>query len=134
MQAWGTFCAGVLGLARGDDPASGNSQFFIMRTNGPALDHANHGLDQKYTAFGRVIAGQDVVDAIKSTAQDEAVPAPQDKMLSVKVLADLPEATRPKVKVIDPNGAWAKGEIARELAAAGPDFTVCDVKVPVQAQ
>ena len=33
VDAWGTYCAGVLGMARSDDPASGNSQFFLMRTN-----------------------------------------------------------------------------------------------------
>src|SRR5579871_2909929 len=88
VQAWGSFCAGVLGLARGDDPASGNSQFFIMRTNAQAADHANHALDQRYTAFGRVLAGQDAVDAIKV---GEPVEAPQDRMVTVKLLADMPE-------------------------------------------
>ncbi len=33
VQAWGDYCPGVLGVARGDDPDSGNSQFFIERTN-----------------------------------------------------------------------------------------------------
>ena len=28
VQAWGAFCAGVLGVARNDDPDSGNSSFF----------------------------------------------------------------------------------------------------------
>src|SRR5215469_4365420 len=115
VQAWGDFCAGVLGVARNDDPDSGNSQFFLMRTNAQAADHANHGLDKNYTAFGRVILGQDVVDAIKVGDGDEGhVEPPQDRMLQVKILADFPEATRPKVRVIDPAGAWAKAEIARE--------------------
>ncbi len=129
VEAWGAFCAGVLGLARGDDPASGNSQFFIMRTNAQAADHANHGLDHRYAAFGRVLAGQDVVDAIKV---GEPVEAPQDRMVTVKLLADLPEASRPKIRVIDPAGAWMKAEIAREQASAGPDYTVCDLAIPTQ--
>jgi len=37
VQAWGTYCAGVLGMARSDDPASGNSQFFLMRTNARSI-------------------------------------------------------------------------------------------------
>jgi len=131
VDAWGAFCAGVLGIARGDDPASGNSQFFIMRTNSDAVDHGNHNLDQRYTAFGRVIAGQDLVDAIKV---GEPVDAPQDKMLTVKVLADLPEATRPKVRVIDPASAWMKAENAREVASEGPDYTVCDDHIPVRVE
>jgi len=135
VQAWGDFCAGVLGLARNEDPDSGNSQFFLMRTNTQTADHANHPLDKAYTAFGRVILGQDVVDAIKVGEGDEGhVAPPQDRMLQVKVLADLPEASRPKVRVIDPASAWTKAEIARERASEGPDFTVCDVKLPAQAQ
>ena len=103
VQAWGVFCAGVLGIARSDDPGSGNSQFFLMRTNANAADHATHALDRIYTPFGRVIAGQDVVDAIKV---GEPVEAPQDKMLSVKVVADLPQDQRPKVRIVDANSAW----------------------------
>ncbi len=132
MQAWGTYCPGVLGLARAEDPASGNSQFFLMRTNASSIDHATHALDKTYAAFGRVLAGQDVVDAIKT---GEPVAAPQDKMISVKVVADLPEAARPKVRVVDPSSPWAKAAIQRAMAASTPlDFTVCDVKLPVEVK
>jgi peptidylprolyl isomerase len=131
VQAWGTFCPGVIGMARGDDPASANSQFFFMRTNANSADHANHALDKLYTAVGRVIAGQDVVDAIKT---GEPVAAPQDKMLSVKVVADMPEATRPKVRVVTADSPWARAEIARQQAALAPDFTVCSVKLPVEVK
>jgi peptidylprolyl isomerase len=130
VQAWGTYCPGVLGIARSDDPASGNSQFFITRTNAQSIDHANHGLDRQYTAFGRVVAGQDVIDAIKT---GEPVAAPQDKMLSVKVVADMPEASRPKVRIVDAASAWTKAEVAREKADKGADFSVCDVNLPVEA-
>lgn len=52
------FDRGVVGLARSNDPNSGNSQFFIMFAPAPHLDG-------QYTVFGRVISGMDVVDAIK---------------------------------------------------------------------
>ena len=45
-------------MARSMDPNSANSQFFIM------FEPAPH-LDGQYTVVGRVIAGQEVVDAIK---------------------------------------------------------------------
>lgn len=128
VEAWGAFCPGVLGMARSDDPASGNSQFFLMRTNANSADHGTHALDKVYTAFGRVIAGQDVVDAIKV---GEPVEAPQDKMISVKVVADLPPDQRPKVRIVAAGSPWFKAEVARQQAIAGPDFTVCDVKTPV---
>jgi peptidylprolyl isomerase len=73
VKAYGTFCSGVAGMARAEAPGSGNSQFFLMR--GPRLE-----LDQKYTPFGRVIAGEDVVRAIKTGEPPEA---PADKMLTV---------------------------------------------------
>jgi peptidylprolyl isomerase len=132
VQAWGTYCPGVLGMARSDQPDSGNSQFFLMRTNASSVDHGTHALDKNYTAFGRVLAGQDVVDAIKT---GEPVAPPQDKMISVKVVADMPEASRPKVRVVDPASPWAKAAIQRAMTASNPiDFTVCDVKLPVEVK
>jgi peptidylprolyl isomerase len=52
------FVRGVLGMARTGDPDSANSQFFIM------LDAAPH-LNGQYTAFAKVVAGMEHVDAIK---------------------------------------------------------------------
>jgi len=122
VSAWGTYCPGVVGMARDDDPDSANSQFFIMRQPYPSLD-------KRYTAFGRAISGLDVVRAIKT---GEPVPAPQDLMERVTVLADWPEATRPKVRVIDPHGPWFKAQIARVRAAKGADFSVCDIDIPAE--
>jgi peptidyl-prolyl cis-trans isomerase B (cyclophilin B) len=52
------FDRGVLGMARGDDPDSAGSQIYIMLGNAPFLNG-------KYTAFGRVAKGMDVVDKIR---------------------------------------------------------------------
>jgi peptidylprolyl isomerase len=122
VSAWGTYCPGVLGMARDDDPDSANSQFFLMRQPYPSLD-------KRYTAFGRVIAGEAVVRAIKA---GEPVPAPQDRMERVTVLADWPEATRPQVRVIDPKGPWFAAEAARVRAAKGADFSLCDIDIPAE--
>ena len=120
----GLFCQGVLGMARGGDPNSANSQFFFMRDIYPALDG-------RYTAFGRVISGQDVVKAIKV---GEPVPDPQDRMERVRLLADLPESERPKIRVINTKGAWFKAEMARVLASKGAAFTACDVNIPAEVK
>jgi peptidylprolyl isomerase len=122
VAAWTLFCPGVAGMARGTEPNSANSQFFLMRAAYPSLE-------KNYTGWGRVIAGQDVVRAIKV---GEPVADPQDRMERVRVLADLPEAERPKVRVIDPASAWFKTEIARARAARGADFSACDVNIPVE--
>lgn len=48
---------GILSMARSQDPNSASSQFFIMVADYPSLDG-------NYSAFGQVVSGMDVVDAI----------------------------------------------------------------------
>ncbi len=48
---------GTLSMARTNEPDSANSQFFIVF-------YPRFSLDRKYTNFGRVIGGMDIVDAI----------------------------------------------------------------------
>jgi len=122
VASWGNFCSGVLGMARAGDPNSANSQFFFMR-------QPNASLDKTYTAFGRVLSGLDVVRSIKA---GEPVPDPQDKMISVKMLADLPADKRPSIQVMDTRGAAFKALVTKRQAEMGPSFTNCDVDVPVQ--
>ena len=52
---------GVISMARAQHPDSAGSQFFVMHRDGAYLDG-------QYAAFGRVIEGMDVVDAIATTA------------------------------------------------------------------
>lgn len=52
------FERGVLGMARSQDPDSGGSQVYIMLGPAPFLNG-------KYTAFGQVTKGMDVVDKIR---------------------------------------------------------------------
>ena len=54
---------GVLSMARSMHPDSASSQFFIM------VDDAPH-LDGDYAAFGKVLEGMEVADAIVSVATD----------------------------------------------------------------
>lgn len=49
---------GIVGMARAQHPDSANSQFFIMFAPAPFLNG-------QYTVVGKVIAGQEIVDAIK---------------------------------------------------------------------
>jgi peptidyl-prolyl cis-trans isomerase B (cyclophilin B) len=58
---------GVLSMARGEDPNSASCQFFVMHATTP-------GLDNIYTAFGRLIAGYEALDAI---ANSPGVPIPR---------------------------------------------------------
>ena len=69
---------GTLGAARSQNPDSANSQFFINFKD-------NHFLNRQYTVYGRVIEGMEHVDAI---VRGEP-PAQPDRMISVKVAADI---------------------------------------------
>ena len=59
--------AGVVSMARGDDPDSATTSFFIVTAPTPSLDG-------KYTAFGRVLQGMDVVTAIEQVPLDGETP------------------------------------------------------------
>ena len=122
VQAFATFCQGVGGMARAADPNSGNSQFYLMRGPTPHLD-------QNYTPFGRAIGGLDVIRAIKV---GEPVETPMDKVLKVRVLADIPTADRPVVRVIDTRGAWFTAQVAKTRAAQVVGFSPCDLDIPFQ--
>jgi peptidyl-prolyl cis-trans isomerase B (cyclophilin B) len=54
---------GVLSMARASDPNSAGSQFFICVGD-------SHFLDGQYTAFGRVVKGMEVADAIVAQPRD----------------------------------------------------------------
>lgn len=71
--------AGVLSMARAMSPNSAGSQFFIMHEDAPHLDH-------QYAAFGKVIEGMDIVDAIANTRRDfNDKPRVEQKMKKVTV-------------------------------------------------
>ncbi|MEM3065473.1 MAG: peptidylprolyl isomerase [Candidatus Nitrosotenuis sp.] len=70
---------GVVSMARAMDPNSAGSQFFIVTTDSPFLD-------RQYTAFGEVIEGIEVADAIVNQPRDRNdCPLEQVKMLKVSI-------------------------------------------------
>ena len=70
---------GTVSMARSSSPDSANSQFFITTADAGFLDG-------KYTAFGEVTSGMDVVDKIKAGTQDNngAVTNP-DKIITMRI-------------------------------------------------
>jgi peptidylprolyl isomerase len=75
------FETGTVGMARSNDPDSANSQFFIMFAPAPHLDG-------QYTVVGRVISGQEVVDALKRGEGGNGEVTDPDWMARVRVKAD----------------------------------------------
>ena len=124
VQAWGLFCPGVIGAARNGNPDSANSQFYLMRDHYPSLE-------KTYTAYGRVLTGLNVVRAIKV---GEPVEPPRDILTTVRVAADLPEAERPNIRVVDTKSAWFKARMNEVFVDRGIVFTPCSVDLPVEVR
>lgn len=58
---------GIVSMARGDEPRSATTHFFILVGDGPHLDG-------RFTAFGRVINGIEVADAINRAPSENEKP------------------------------------------------------------
>lgn len=122
VSAWGAFCAGVVGMGRDQAPDSANSEIFFMR------DPARR-LDRDYAVIGRVIQG---LDAVRSMTVGEP-PVHPDKILRASVMADLPDAERPKLKILNTMGSDFRKLADHARAVRGADFSICDVETPVKA-
>lgn len=121
LRAWGAYCPGVAGMGRQADPNTSNAEIFFMRD-------ASRRLDRDYTVWGRVVVG---LPAIRAMAVGEP-PAHPDRMLKVRVAADIAPADRPKLEILDPKSADFARLVARARAAKAADFSVCDLEVPVR--
>jgi cyclophilin family peptidyl-prolyl cis-trans isomerase len=71
--------AGTVSMARLDDPASASTSFFICTAPAPSLDN-------KYTAFARVVEGMDVVTAIEQEPLDGETPRTRIELKTVRVV------------------------------------------------
>jgi len=69
---------GTISMARGDNPASADTSFFIVLGPSPILDG-------KYTAFGRVIDGLNVVDAIEQVPVNGEAPQTRVEVKQIRV-------------------------------------------------
>jgi peptidylprolyl isomerase len=74
---------GVVSMARAQDPASADSQFFIVLAD-------SEFLDEKYTVWGRVVSGMEFVDEIKKakTGSNGIVLEP-DTIISMALAKDV---------------------------------------------
>ncbi len=112
---------GVCSMARTNDPNSANSQFFIMRA-------PNTDLDKRYSIFGRVVWGQEAVMAL---AVGNPPPTP-DRMVAVRIAADVPETERAPIYVLRTDGPAFRDLIDDTRRERSADFSVCDVQIPAR--
>lgn len=73
---------GAVSMARASSPDSANSQFFIVLAD-------SRFLDTQYTIWGRVVQGMELVDKIKKGSGSGGKVNGPDKMLKVRVAADV---------------------------------------------
>lgn len=81
---------GVISMARSQRPDSAGSQFFIMVADAPYLDG-------QYAAFGKVIEGQEVAEAIVNAPRDRSDRPDQDQIME-KVTVETFGETYPEPK------------------------------------
>lgn len=71
--------SGIVSMARGDDPASATTSFFIVTGSAPSLDG-------KYTAFGRVLDGMGVVEKIDAAPVNGDAPVSRIDLVRVRIV------------------------------------------------
>jgi cyclophilin family peptidyl-prolyl cis-trans isomerase len=71
---------GIVSMARGDDPASASTSFFICTGVSQALDGV-------YTAFGRVVDGMAVVEAIEAAPRTGETPDTRIDLKTIRIEA-----------------------------------------------
>jgi peptidyl-prolyl cis-trans isomerase B (cyclophilin B) len=69
---------GIVSMARGEDPASATSSFFIVLARTPALDG-------RYSVFGRVVSGLEVVEKIEAQPVEGETPVTRIEVMRVRV-------------------------------------------------
>lgn len=137
-KEWLLHCPGAVALARDNNPDSGTTEFYIT------LD-AQRYLDRNLTVFARVVHGMQYIQKLERGDRNVASgviqsPRTGDKMISVKVAADLPEADRPTFLVQKPGTGLFEGAKRGARARTSEFFynkppqviDICDFNVPVK--
>lgn len=83
---------GIISMARSQRPDSAGSQFFIMVSDAPHLDGS-------YAAFGKVIEGMDVVDAIVNAPRNPSN-RPNEDQVMVEVTVETFEQEYPEPETL----------------------------------
>lgn len=139
---WGLHCPGALGMARDTAPDTGSIEVFIPLA-------PRRYLDRNYTIFGRVIDGMNHVhrlERVDPVAEDD-LPAfinedtrleasiarakrlNRNRIVDMRLAADLPAAFQPRWEVMNTNGqAW------EDLKSSKRDYSEVDAFVVTPPQ
>lgn len=121
-DVWMLHCKGTASMARTNNPDSGNFQFYLMRGEAPWLD-------AQYTAWGRVVHGQDVVQNITAGKGDSDMPENPDTIQSMRVGSSLPGDQQVAVQVIRPESDAFKAYVEEQDVD-----NICDLTIPTRVK
>ena len=137
-RMWLLHCPGALAMARDNDPDTGATEFYVP------IGHAPRRLDRNLTVFGRVLDGMAWLQKLNrgDPKVDSGViqdPARRDGIVRVQIAADIPEAERPRVQVMDPTSkAFTEFKAQRKNPApdfyrrVAPNLDICGFSTPVR--
>ncbi|MEO1242354.1 MAG: peptidylprolyl isomerase [Pseudomonadota bacterium] len=124
VELWPLHCPGVMSMARAADPASANSQFFLM------IGDSRSNLDRRYTGWGWIVDGFEATRRI-TRGEPPSRPTP---IMRVRVMADVPEGERDAIQVMrTDNDAFMEFlRASGEVDESGYVKDICDIRVPIQ--
>jgi cyclophilin family peptidyl-prolyl cis-trans isomerase len=134
---WPTHCYGMVGVARGQRPGTGDGSTLYT-----VIGHAPRHLDRNIALVGRVIEGMEFLSSLPRGAgaqgfyEDASMQVP---IVSVRLASDLPAAEQPHVQYLSTEStSFAKYADARAnrrdpfflVPAGGAD--ICNIPVPIR--
>ena len=125
VNAWGIHCPNITSMARGTDTNSANSQFFLMRGEAKQLD-------QEYSIWGTTVWGREGLKAIKVGTVGEDKGFIPDRLLSIRVAADIPADERINVQVMRTDTSAFRAYLDGLKSEAGDYPKICDIEVPTR--
>ena len=138
-RAWIAHCYGTIGAGRGDavDSANGAELYAV-------IGQSPRGLDLNITPVARVLQGMELLSSLPRGGQNMGFydkPEQDVRILKIERLADMPEATRPDIRVLRTDVAqW--NEIVELRRNRKDDWYVhragaidlCNITVPVRIE
>ncbi|MHA7872879.1 MAG: peptidylprolyl isomerase, partial [Hyphococcus sp.] len=121
---WALHCPGVMSMARATDPASANSQFFLM------IGDARTSLDRRYTAWGWIVDG---FEATRRIVRGEP-PSRPTPIMRARIGADMPESERDKIEILRTDSETFRSYLLAlgELDETGYFKDICEIRVPIK--
>ena len=138
-RMWLLHCPGAVAMARDNDPDTGGTEFYVP------IGQAPRRLDRNLTVFGRVLEGMQYIQKLNrgDAKVDSGViqdASKRDPIVHVQMAADILEAERPRIQVMDTTSkAFADFKAQRRNPAPDfyrrvyPNLDICAFNAPVRA-